>query len=74
MYWFNYEIVTGSQRKTSRCLQCLQSIHPKQNQKQTMHKCDEWIMHASNWNKKPIKVLKVKAILSMLYDINYLEY
>ena len=28
------------------------------------------IMHASNWNKKPQEVLKTKAILSTLQDIN----
>ena len=28
-------------------------------------------MHASNWNKKPRGVLKMKVILSMLKEINW---
>ena len=27
-------------------------------------------MHASNWNKKPLKVLKIKIIFWVLHEIN----
>ena len=27
-------------------------------------------MQASNWNQKPLEVLKIKAILSILWEIN----
>ena len=36
----------------------LQSIHPKQNQQQITYVWKQFIMHASNWKKKPLEVLK----------------
>ena len=65
MCWFNYKIVTGSQKKQVDVK--LPLIHPKQNKKQTMHKSNEWIMHVKN-KSNLIVVIWHKFTLSIKWE------